>query len=73
MYLWRTARDAREDLETALTQMQAAVNAPWRGTLGKARSCRAKNVAYFTAKGKTRWTFKVKGPLPSGKYWAPPR
>ena len=40
-----------------------------KGRLSKAMSCKAKP-SYFTAKGTTRWTFKVKGPLPSGKYLA---
>jgi hypothetical protein len=40
-----------------------------KGTLSKARSCKAKPT-YFTAKGTTRWTLRVKGPLPAGKYLA---
>ena len=40
-----------------------------KGKLSKARSCKRK-AAYFTDKGTTKWTFKVKGPLPVGKYLA---
>jgi hypothetical protein len=40
-----------------------------KGTLSKAKSCKAK-VTYFNAKGTTNWNFKVKGPLPPGKYLA---
>ncbi|MEA2483465.1 MAG: hypothetical protein QOC55_1412 [Thermoleophilaceae bacterium] len=39
-----------------------------KGTLGKATSCKKKKLAFFTAKGTTKWTYKVKGPLPAGKY-----
>jgi hypothetical protein len=38
-----------------------------KGTLSKAKSCKAKP-RYFTAKGTSKWRFKVKGPLPAGKY-----
>jgi hypothetical protein len=40
-----------------------------KGSLSKAKSCKAKP-AYFTAKGTSKWTFKVRGPLPAGKYLA---
>jgi len=40
-----------------------------KGTLSKAKSCKAKP-KYFTAKGTTKWTYKIKGPLPTGKYLA---
>ena len=40
-----------------------------KGRLSKAKSCKRKP-AYFTAKGTTKWTFEVKGPLPRGKYLA---
>jgi hypothetical protein len=38
-----------------------------KGKLGKTTRC-TKVPAFFTAKGTTRWTYKVKGPLPTGKY-----
>lgn len=40
-----------------------------KGKLSKAKSCKAKP-RYFTAKGTSKWRFKVKGPLPAGKYLA---
>jgi hypothetical protein len=40
-----------------------------KGKLTKAKRCKAK-ARYFTAKGTTKWTFKIKGPLPVGKYLA---
>jgi hypothetical protein len=40
-----------------------------RGRMGKLTRC-SRMPAYFTAKGTTRWSFKVKGPLPRGKYVA---
>ena len=39
-----------------------------KGRLGKAKSCKKGKPAYFTAKGTSKWSFKVKGPLPAGKY-----
>lgn len=40
-----------------------------KGGLSKARSCKAR-ATYFTAKGTSRWSYRVKGPLPAGKYVA---
>ena len=41
-----------------------------KGHLGKTVSCKRKAPAFLTAKGTSRWTFTVKGPLPAGKYVA---
>jgi hypothetical protein len=40
-----------------------------KGRLGKATRC-TKVPAFMTAKGTSKWSYKVKGPLPSGKYIA---
>jgi hypothetical protein len=40
-----------------------------KGRLSGFKSCK-KKATYFTAKGTSKWTFKVKGPLPVGKYLA---
>jgi hypothetical protein len=40
-----------------------------KGGLGKATSC-TKVPKFFTAKGTSKWSFKVRGPLPTGKYVA---
>jgi hypothetical protein len=40
-----------------------------KGRLGKLRSCKTAPPLY-TAKGTSRWSFKVKGPLPPGSYTA---
>jgi hypothetical protein len=40
-----------------------------KGRLTGFRSCK-KRATFFTAKGKGKWSFKVKGPLPAGKYVA---
>ncbi len=38
-----------------------------KGRMSKATSCKKKG-RFFTAKGTKRWSYKVKGPLPAGKY-----
>lgn len=40
-----------------------------KGTLGKTRACN-RVPKYFTAKGTTKWSYKVRGPLPNGRYVA---
>jgi hypothetical protein len=40
-----------------------------KGRLGKASRC-SKVPAFVTAKGTSKWSYKVKGPLPAGKYVA---
>ncbi|MFL5896609.1 MAG: hypothetical protein ACJ76Z_16040 [Thermoleophilaceae bacterium] len=40
-----------------------------KGRLGRFTSCRRKP-KLFTAKGTSKWSFKVRGPLPSGRYVA---
>jgi hypothetical protein len=39
------------------------------GRLGRSKSCKA-TFPLYTAKGASKWSFKVKGPLPAGKYTA---
>jgi hypothetical protein len=39
------------------------------GRLGKTTSCKRK-ARLFTAKGTTRWRFRIRGPLPTGRYEA---
>jgi hypothetical protein len=39
------------------------------GTLGAPTSCK-KNGRLFRAKGTTRWSYTLRGPLPAGKYLA---
>jgi hypothetical protein len=41
-----------------------------KGHLGKTVSCKRKAPKFLTAKGTSKWTFTVKGPLPAGKYVA---
>ena len=40
-----------------------------KGTLGPLTSCR-RRARFYTAKGTSKWTFRVRGPLPSGRYLA---
>lgn len=39
------------------------------GRLSKAKSCKSR-LRYFTARGTTKWRFRVRGPLPNGRYVA---
>jgi hypothetical protein len=40
-----------------------------KGTMSGLRSCK-KAARFYTAKGTSKWSFKVRGPLPAGKYVA---